>query len=365
MSALLWRRRRTRQKSKNLVARKQKQHEFGVAQARGLHKSARLCHTHHMKILFRKAMTQKIEDNIAALAKRGEQLVVKRAKAQDALDKATKARQDALLSGDLDDQRAIDRLQAAVDTAKSALTGIDDALAVLARQKAEAEAALDTERQRVQRITAADALEKRIAVIEASAAPWPEQSRIYADALAELAHWHFGADEMSKFLQNCMAQMETAANFQLTKLKAMPGLIREGHQAIPADKPKLVSVAPVEQPAPTMTVFMIRSARYRDHDGHKRFAGQFEDAIMPVPTAQKAMRLGLAVSTADPLRATHHGARGGDFRPDAADVVDIDEGEEHSGIPYLGPDKNDPVAQANFSETRGPERKIAIPVHRV
>jgi hypothetical protein len=36
--------------------------------------------------------------------------------------------------------------------------------------------------------------------------------------------------------------------------------------------------------------FMLCSAHCRDHDGRKRFAGQWEDAIMPVATAQCALR---------------------------------------------------------------------------
>lgn len=62
---------------------------------------------------------QKIEITIAALAKRGDQLAAKRAKAQEALEKATSVRQQALLAGDLDDQRALDKLQSAVDSPHS------------------------------------------------------------------------------------------------------------------------------------------------------------------------------------------------------------------------------------------------------
>src|SRR6185312_14951896 len=271
-----------------------------------------------------------------------DQLAVKRSDANALLEKATKARQDALLSGDLDDRRALDRLQAVIDTAASALTGIDDAINVLTQQKVEADAQLAAERDRVARAAAADQLEKQIAAIEAGIAPWLENSRIWSDALSELAHWHFGADEMVKFLQSCMSQLEIAANFQLAELKAMPQMIRDGRQPLPPKK-QPAPVAITEQPPPTMTVFMLKSARFRDHNGHKIFAGQFLDQAMPVALAQKAMRLGLAVTTADPIRATHHGARGGDYRPDAIDVIDIDEAEEHSGVPFIGPD---PVVRA-------------------
>jgi hypothetical protein len=73
-----------------------------------------------------------LETTVASLTKRGEQLAAKRVTAQGALDKAIKTRQQALLSGDLDDQRALDKVQAAVVAATLDLAGVDDALAILA-----------------------------------------------------------------------------------------------------------------------------------------------------------------------------------------------------------------------------------------
>src|SRR6516164_7453823 len=104
-----------------------------------------------MKLPFGRTKLHKIETTLATLMKRGEQLAAKRAKAQEALEKAASARQQALLAGDLDDQRTLDKLQAAVDTAGSALTGIDGALAILAQQKAEADAQLTAERDCIER----------------------------------------------------------------------------------------------------------------------------------------------------------------------------------------------------------------------
>jgi hypothetical protein len=311
-----------------------------------------------MKFPFGRTKVQKIETTIASLVKRADQLTAKRAKAQEALEKATSARQQALLAGDLDDQRALDKLQAAVDTAGSALTGIDDALAILAQHKAETDAQLIAERDRIERAAAADKLDSQIAAIEAALPGYLEQSRVLADTLSEIGHFHFESDQMASFVQNAMGQIEIAANFTLAELKSMPGAIRQGRQAIPPNKPPSVPVV-AEPASPTMTVFMIKSARYRDDDGRTRFAGQFEDVIMPVTTAQKAMRLGLAVSTADPRRATHRGVRNGQFVPDGLDVVDIDAAEEHSEVSYIGPD---PVLRAaNFQQVdRGPDRILMV-----
>ncbi len=278
-------------------------------------------YTGGMKNFFRKTQMQQLETTIASLTKGGEQLAAKRATARDALDGAIKTRQRALLSGDLDDQRALEKMQAAVVAATSDLAGIDDALAILA--KAEAESQFAAERERIERAEAADKLSKRVAAIEAALPSYLEQSRALADALSEIGNWHFESGQMAGFLQNTMGQIEIAANFSLAELKALPEAIRQGRQAIPREL-ALKPVAVPEPEPPTMAIFMLRSAHYRDHDGRKRFAGQWEDAVMPVATAQRALDKGIAVAVTDPRRAQLRGARGGDFNPHAPDVVDLD-----------------------------------------
>jgi hypothetical protein len=316
-----------------------------------------------MKNFFRKTPTQPLETTIASLTKRGEQLVAKRVSAQDAVDEAIKSRQQALLSGDLDDQRTLDKMQAAVVAATSDLAGVDDALAILAQHKTDAESQLDAERQRIERAAAADKLSQRVAAIEAALPGYLEQSRALADALSKIGHWHFESGQMSGFLQNTMGQIEIAANFALAELKNLPEAIRQGRQAIPRE----LVLTPVRVPEPplTMTVFMLRSAKYCDHDGRKRFAGQWEDAIMPVATAQRALDKGIAVAVTDPRRAQLRGARGGDFNPKASDVVDLDAVEEPKSVSPVEPD---PVLrQANFTliDRSAEARTIQVEVPRL
>lgn len=307
---------------------------------------------------------QQLEATIASLTKRGEQLTTKRGTAQDSLDKAITARQQALLAGDLNDQRDLDKLQGIVSTAASMLAGIDDALGVLAQRKAEAERQLAAEHERIERAVTADKLDKRVAAIEAALPGYLAQSRALADALSEVSYLHFESGQMAGFLQNTMGQIEIAANFTLAELKAMPDAIRQDRQAIPHEP----ATAPVEVPEPALEMqafFMLRSAHYRDHNGQKRFAGQWEDAIMPVATAQRALRQGVAVPVTDPRRAQLRGTRGGDFNPLAPDVVDLDAIEEVRSVPYICPD---PVLRdAGFTEIdRSAEtRTIQIAVPRM
>lgn len=153
---------------------------------------------------FRKAPMQQFETTIVSLAKRGEQLVAKRVTAQAALDQAIQARRDTLLSADLEDHRELDKQQAAVVAATSDLAGIDDALAVLAHQKAEGERQLAAESERIKRATAADKLAKQVTAIETALPGYLEQSRALTDALSEIGHWHFESGQIAGFLQNTM-----------------------------------------------------------------------------------------------------------------------------------------------------------------
>lgn len=318
-------------------------------------------YTGRMKNPFRKDPTHNLGTTVASLTTRGEQLVAKRATAQLALDEAIKARQHTLLAGDLDDQRALHNLQGLVDTAASTLTGIDDALTVLAHDKAEAEHQIKAEHERKLRANAADKLHKQVAAIEAALPIYLQASRDLADGLSKI-DWHFETGQMASFIQSTMGQIEVAANFALAELKSMQEAIRGGQQPAPQDASSMPAVEPVPEP-PVMTVFMLRSGEFRDHDGRKQFAGQFEDATMPVTPAHRALRKGYAVLTTDPRRAQLRGSRGGDFNPNAPDVVDLDAEERNGELQHA-----DPILRAaNFTKIdRSAEaRKIEISVPRV
>jgi hypothetical protein len=174
---------------------------------------------------FRKTPMQQLETQ-HRLAREARRAARRQARHGDALDEAIKTRQQALLSGDLDNQRALNKLQG------SALARIDDALAMLEQQKAEAESQLAAERERIERAAAADKLGKQVAAIEAALRNYLEQSRALADALSEVSYFHFEAGQMASFVQNGLGQIEIAANFTLAELKAMPDAIRQGRQAI-------------------------------------------------------------------------------------------------------------------------------------
>jgi hypothetical protein len=295
---------------------------------------------------FRKTTMQKIENVVTSLVKRGDQLAAMRGNAHEALDKAIKARQEALLSGDLGDQRALDKLQTMVDSAKSALEGIDDAVAMLTQEKAEAERQLAAERDRVERTTVSEEINAAVTAIEARIEPTLSAMREIATALAALEHLSFEMGQLGGYLSGAAGEAEIAFAFVVPQVRRFADAVKNGSVAIPRGSKAAGPAAVPEPESPTMTVFMLGSARYRDHAGRKRFAGQWEDATMPVATAQRALRQGVAVPVTDPRRAQLHGARGGDFNPDGPDVVDFDAVETPKDVSHVK--SNPALREANF-----------------
>ena len=299
--------------------------------------------------LFRKATTvQKLEHHIAQLAKQAERLANRRVAAQQALDNAIKERQQALLAGDDIEDARLAKLQAAVSDASSLLQGIDDALAMLAQQKAESEAALAAERDRAERAKVSVEINAAVTSIEARIEPMLSGMRELGKALTAIDHLSFEVGQLGQYLSSVSGEAEVALAFVVPDVRRMADAVKDGSAAVPR-RPKAAPVPVPELVAPTMTVFMLRSANYRDHDGRSQFAGQYEDAMMPVPTAQRALRHGVAVSVADPRRAQLRGARGSDYRPLAPDVVDLDAMEEPKRVPYVGPVDDPVLRDANFT----------------
>jgi len=179
---------------------------------------------------------QKIETELAALQARAKLLDAKRAAAQAALDAATAARQEMLLAGDLDDAKLAARLQAAVDTAASALAGFDTAITALAASIAEAEAKLAAERLAADRKAASEALATQTDAIERKLVPWLAATRDLAAAASAVGGVHFEADQIGAYLRNAAGEIEAAIAVSVNNLRASVTAIRDGHHPIPREQ---------------------------------------------------------------------------------------------------------------------------------
>ena len=277
-----------------------------------------------MKIFKRKTMIEKLEADLAALRARAESLSSRHTAADTAFLEAKSKLQRYHLEADLDaDDKARAKMEAAVAACAVTHDGYADALGEVQAKIADTEQKIATERALVQRKAASEKLARDLDEVERVLPDYLGVARRFVGAL-EAIHFHYEANEMARFVGNTTTQVEVAAGFAVAELRAMAASILMGAAPIPSPKPKPEPVAVIEPPPPTMQVFMLRSAKYSDHDDRSRFAGQHEDALMPVSTAQRAFRHGVAVSVADPRRAQLRGSRGGDFNPSASDVVDLD-----------------------------------------
>jgi hypothetical protein len=203
-----------------------------------------------MKNIFRKRPMQQLEATVATLAKRGDQLVALRTKAQDTLDHAIAAQQDRLLSGDIDDQRGLDKLRDAVVSAKTELSSIEDALAVLAQQKSEAEAKLATELERAERVKASGDIDTATDAIEARVETSLPVMRELGDALVAIDYLSYEAGQLGRYLLRAGNETELALAFVMPELRRLAQAVKEGHTAIPrspqAPEPIAVERTPAE-----------------------------------------------------------------------------------------------------------------------
>ncbi|MDA9410581.1 hypothetical protein XH80_28670 [Bradyrhizobium sp. CCBAU 45384] len=303
---------------------------------------------------------EKLETELASLRTRAAALNSRHSAAEAAHDDAKAKLQRHHLEANLDaDDKTRAKLEAAVSNCAVTRDGYTDALAEVKTKIADAEQKLAAERATIERKAASETLARDLDAVERALPDYLAAGKRFADTLEKL-HFHPESGAMALFIGNTATQVEVAAGFALVELRGRVDAIRDGIAPIPVAMPVSASVSAPE-PSPAMTVFMLKSSHYRDHDGRKRFAGQWEDATMPVTTAQRALRQGVAVPVTDARRAQLRGSRGGDFNPRAPDVIDLDAVEEAKSLPH----NNSVVREASFTPlpTKAP-RTILIDVPR-
>jgi hypothetical protein len=294
-----------------------------------------------MAFFKRKNPMEKLEAELSELRARAETLSNRHAAAEAAFVDAKARLQRHHLEADLDaDDKARAKLEGAVAACAVTRDGYADALGEVQAQIADTEQRIATERAAAKRKAASEELARNLDAVEQALPDYLEAGRRLANAL-DAIHYHFEATQIATFVRNGQAQVEVAAAFVMQELHGTVGAIRDGAAPIPAPKAAAEPVAVIEPPR-TETVFMMRSARFRDHAGVTRTARQYDDAEMPVQTAERALRRNVAVPVSDPRRANLKGVRGG-FHPDprAPDIVDLDD-EEASRPPSSAPVTSNP-----------------------
>jgi hypothetical protein len=264
--------------------------------------------------LFGKTKMQKSETALAALNKRASLLSDKRAGAQAALDHAVNARQEQLLGGDLEDQKLAAKLQTAVESAQSALVGLDGAISALQVQIDSAEKDLTAERERVERQAASESLAASVASIESKLEPWLASTRSFAESLQSISHIRFEPGQIAAYIGGCAGQVEIAAAVMLDDLHRLVPAIAAGHEPIPR-VPGVVVSSPAPPKPVTVRLFAMNPVKWTDAAGMQRFVHKYNDVDLPEKAADFARGKGVCVELADPRRKQLKGLSPGHPEP--------------------------------------------------
>jgi hypothetical protein len=300
-----------------------------------------------MKLPFGKTKMQKFETALAALRKRAALLSDKRVSAQAAFDSAVSARQAMLLGGDLEDQKLAAKLQSAVDSAQSALIGLDDAISASQAQINSAEQDLAAERQRVERQAASEALAASVASIQAKLEPWLTTTRAFAESLESIAHVRLEPGQIAVYVGNCAGEVEIAAAVMLDDLHRLVSAIAGGQEPIPR-APEMVTPAPAAVVPHSVKIFTIKPVKFRDPatNGIKTWPA-FYELDLPAELAARALALKAAVPI-DHETAKRSLAKGGGTAfewPNADRCVSLDsDSSDQSQSPH------EPVLHSAFEQ---------------
>lgn len=197
--------------------------------------------------IFSKRTNSQIQ-SLDQLVERQARLSVMRSEAQAALDAALADRQSHLIGGDVDDDEIAKTLQARSDTAHSALVALDDAIAALAVQIKNAEAAEIAEKRRVKAEADAKDLAAVLASVEKLLPAWIARAREMSELLGSLNNFHYQVGGVANYLGGVAAETEAGLRVVLDDLKSAVDAVARGEQQIRIGKPEVIAATPARVP---------------------------------------------------------------------------------------------------------------------
>jgi hypothetical protein len=263
-----------------------------------------------MSLFERKQPVQRLESELARLRDRAKLLDSKRAAAQADFDRATASRERFLLEGDLDDAKTAAKVQAAVETAVSALAGFDDSIRKQAALIAESEAKLAAERDIAERKAAAETLTAQILLVDETLPAWLQVSRNLAAGFEAMAHWRPECAQMAAFVRNAASEIENCVAITGDDLHPSVAAVRDGRMPIPRAPAAAEQPKPAPKPAPTtMLVFLTQHVAWYDDKGERHRATATHDTHLPLHLVAKARQIGAAHDIGSPERKKYHGTK--------------------------------------------------------
>jgi hypothetical protein len=288
--------------------------------------------------LFGKTKMQKLETALAALTSRATLLTAKREAARAIFDRAVAARDVHLLEGNLEDEKMGAKLQAAVDSAVSALAGFDNVIAAQAASIAEAEEKLAVERLAVARKAASEELTAKTDTIERQIGPWLEATRALAASTTSVGDdVNFEVGQVGAYLRKVIGEVEMAIAMAIPSLRASAAAIVAGHLPIPRG-PQDDIPAPVKAPTPqSAKIFTTKPIKFLDTATNSlKTWPAFYELDLRAELATRALALKAAVPI-DSETAKKSLVKGGGVAfawPDPASCISLDVEKSSNQSPY-------------------------------
>jgi hypothetical protein len=276
-------------------------------------------------------MSESLEGDIASMRKRVDVLAAKRTEAKATFDSAVSERQAFLLQGDLADEKVADRLQKAVDTAASRVSGFDSALLVLQTQLDDAEAKLRAEQEQAERDRVANEMIAAVTKAESMVQPWLVTTREFIATLGALAPVSFELGQASEFVAKLAGEIEIALAIALPDLHRHAESVRLGGMPtpkFPRPEPEIIEVQAISTPTSpgedVQIVFTLKPVKWRARDGQVQTVQRWEDCSMPTRLLARATRHGaITLDMTDKRRKENRGMLGGFSAPPHA-YIDLD-----------------------------------------
>jgi hypothetical protein len=265
---------------------------------------------------------QKLEAELGKLTLRRDALTGKQTSAQTVLNRALEARQQHMLTGDVNDDTTSAKRQAAVDSAQSALAGYALTLTVLASTISNAEGDLDVERKKIASEAAAQKQAAEVEAVEMALGPWLESTRDLAAKVSVLGNHQHESTLISNYLRNAASEIEPAITAANNEMRGRVDQIRNG--TLPIPKPPAAAVVPIKAAPklPTKQVFTLHAISWLDHNGAQRILGKWRDIELPLAAAEFALTANLAVGPTDPITKKMRGQS--QQHPEASWLNDLD-----------------------------------------
>ena len=246
------------------------------------------------KIFAAKTQLQAIEAEATSILRRRGRVELKLPGVRVEVEEAEAARLK-VLTADREDAKAEAGAQRRLETARSALEGLEAALREFDRQLGDVEVRRVAEADRLERHASAERIRHETEAAEEALTQLMPALRKFADAWGELGPIHFDSQQISGYANNAAQTLEVAATVAIDELQRIALAIESGGYRAPnRTKPAQVMAKP---PMPPMRqVFATQPLAWTDADGNVKTHPAWFEVTLTTALAERAIELGAAVN---------------------------------------------------------------------